>query len=94
MADPILDAIAALGDRITTEIAKSRDETAALFDRLQTSVDGIREDLTVLGATDERIRKHGESTRDEVRAVADSLANIERLLLKHGSRLDALERRP
>lgn len=93
MADPILDAIAQLGEKITKLGEDLIGRINAGNERLVTAIDGIRDDLTVLGATNERIRMHGDNTRDEVRAVADSLANIERLLLKHGSRLDALERR-
>ena len=74
-------------------INAGRAETAKLIEGVQTSLDGIREDLTVLGATDDRIRKAGDNTRDEVREVANSLANIERVLLKHGTRLDDLEKR-
>ena len=75
------------------EIAASRAETSKLFEGVQTSLDGIREDLTVLGGANDRLRQAGQNTRDEGRAIADSLANIERILLKHGTRLDELEKR-
>jgi hypothetical protein len=102
--DPILAAIAALGADLSAEIiqsradtaadiAASRAETARLIEGIHTTLDAIRDDLTVLGAANDRTRKGGENTRDEVREVANSLANIERILLKHGSRLDDLEKR-
>jgi hypothetical protein len=93
MSDDVLKAIAALGDDLRGEIVKSRGETARLIEAVQISIDGIREDLTVLGAANDRTRKAGENTRDEGREVANSLANIERILLKHGTRLDDLEKR-
>jgi 3-oxoacyl-(acyl-carrier-protein) synthase len=74
-------------------IAQGRAETTTLIEGVHTALDGIREDLAVLGGADDRIRQAGQNTRDEARAIADSLAAIERLLLKHGTRLDNLERR-
>jgi hypothetical protein len=102
--DPILAAIAALGadlsaeivqsrTEIAADIAASRAETAKLIEGVHTTLDGVREDLTVLGAANDRTRKAGENTRDEGREIANSLANIERILLKHGTRLDDLEKR-
>ena len=102
--DPILTAIAQLGvdlrgeitqlgTDLRVEIVKSRGETAKLIENVQISLDGIREDLTVVGAANDRTRKAGENTRDEGREIANSLANIERILLKHGTRLDDLEKR-
>ena len=44
-------------------------------------------------ARSESYRQAGENTRDEGRGIANSLANVERVLLKHGTRLDALEKR-
>jgi hypothetical protein len=85
--------ITQLGTGLREEIVKSRGETARLFENVQTSLDGIREDLTVVGAANDRTRQAGQNTRDEGRAIADSLANIERILLKHGTRLDELEKR-
>jgi hypothetical protein len=95
--DPILTAIAKLGDDVRDEIAKLGDDLLAKIntgnEKLQTSLDGLHEDLTVIGAGNDRTRLAGQNTRDELRAMADSLANIERLLLKHGTRLDDLEKR-
>jgi hypothetical protein len=82
-----------LRGEIAAGFATSRAETAKLIEGVHTTLDAIRDDLTVLGAADERTRKAGENTRDEVRDVANSLANIERILLKHGSRRDDLEKR-
>jgi hypothetical protein len=93
MSDGVLKAIAALGTDLRGEIIKSRRETAKLIEGVQISIDGIREDLTVIGAANDRTRKAGENTRDEGREIANSLANIERILLKHGTRLDDLEKR-
>lgn len=93
MSDQVLKAIAALGADLRGEIIKSRSETAKLIEGVQISIDGIREDLTVVGAANDRTRKAGENTRDEGREIANSLANIERILLKHGTRLDDLEKR-
>jgi hypothetical protein len=86
MSDDVLKTIAALGAALRGEIIQSRSETARL-------IDGVRKDLAVLRAANERTPKAGENTRDEVRDVANSLAVIERILLKHGLRLDALEKR-
>jgi hypothetical protein len=62
-------------------------------EQILTSISGIRDDLTVLDAANDRTRKAGDNTRDEGREIAGSLANIERILLKHSTRLDELERR-
>ena len=86
MSDDVLKTIAALGAALRGEFIQSRSETARL-------IGGVREDLAVLGAANDRTPKAGENTRDEVREVANSLAVIERILLKHGLRLDALEKR-
>jgi hypothetical protein len=104
MSDAVLAAIAALGADLSAEIVQSRAETAAdiatsraetarLIEGVHSALDGIREDLTVLGAANDRTRRSGENTRDEGREIANSLANIERILLKHGTRLDDLEKR-
>ena len=74
-------------------INAGRAETSKLLENVRTSLDGIRDDLTVLDAANDRTRKAGDNTRDEGREIAGSLANIERILLKHGTRLDELERR-
>ena len=63
------------------------------FEAMQTSLDGIREDLTVLGGADAHIRRLGDNTRDELRSLAELVAAIHRAQLKHGSRLDQIERR-
>jgi hypothetical protein len=89
----LLGEMTALESGLRDEIATSRAETSKLLEGVQTSLDGIREDLTVIGAANDRTRQAGQNTRDEGRAIADSLANIERVLLKHGSRLDDLEKR-
>lgn len=62
-------------------------------EQILVSISGIRDDLTVLDAANDRTRKAGDNTRDEAREIASSLANIERILLKHSSRLDDLEKR-
>jgi hypothetical protein len=89
----ILAQLTAMEARLLAEIARGRAETTTLIEGVHTALDGIREDLAVLGGADDRIRQAGQNTRDEARAIADSLAAIERLLLKHGTRLDNLERR-
>jgi hypothetical protein len=43
--EPILAAIAKLGDELRGEIVKSRGETAKLVEAVQTSLDAIREEL-------------------------------------------------
>lgn len=91
--DPILIAIAKLGTDLRGEITKSRGEIAKLIEGVQISIDGIREDLTVLGGANDRSRKAGANTRDEGRDVAAALARIEQILLKHSTRLDDLEKR-
>jgi hypothetical protein len=78
---------------ILAAIAELRGTMMARMDRFQASLDGIRDDLTVIGAANDRVRLAGENTRDEGREIADALANIERILLKHGTRLDELEKR-
>jgi hypothetical protein len=93
LGDNLRGDLALLGTELREEIARSRGETAKLIEAVQISVDGIREDLTVVGAANDRTRLAGQNTRDEGRAIADSLANIERILLKHGTRLDDLEKR-
>jgi hypothetical protein len=93
MSDTIL---AQILDRLTAIEAgqtELRGAVMARMDRLQTSLDGIRDDLAMIGGANDRVRKAGENTRDEGREVANSLASIERILLKHGNRLDDLERR-
>jgi hypothetical protein len=65
----------------------------ARMDRLQASLDGIREDLTVLGGANDHARRLGDNTRDELRSLADLVAAIQRAQLKHGTRLDDIERR-
>jgi hypothetical protein len=93
MSGAILSAVAQLGTDLRAEIEKSRADTARLIEGIQTSLDAIRDDITVLGGTGDRERRKGENTRDEVRDLANGLADIQRVLLKHGTRLDALERR-
>lgn len=93
MSDEILKAIDKLGADLRAEIVQSRAETSALVEGLHTAIDGIREDLTVLGGMNDRVRKAGDNVRDEVRDLATGLANVERLLRKHGTRLDDLDRR-
>jgi hypothetical protein len=85
--------IVQLGTHLREEIAKSRGETAKLIEGVQVSIDGIREDLTVLGGANDRLHRLNENTREEARDIARDLANIERLLRKHGTRLDDLEKR-
>jgi hypothetical protein len=57
------------------------------------AVDAIRDDLTVIGGSNDAIRRANENTRDEVRDLARNVGDMQRVLLKHGSRLDQLERR-
>ncbi len=91
--DTILAAIETLGARLRGEIVKTRTEIMARIDRVQSSVDAIRDDLTVQGGANDAIRRSGENTRDEVRDLARNIADMQRIILKHGSRLDQLERR-
>jgi hypothetical protein len=78
---------------LLAEIVRSKGETMARMDRLQASLDGIREDLTVLGGANDHARRLGDNTRDELRSLADLVAAIQRAQLKHGTRLDDIERR-
>jgi hypothetical protein len=95
--DPILTAIARLGTDLRAEMAAGfaagRAETARLIEGVHTALDAIREDLTVLGGADAHTRRLGDNTREELRSLADLVAAIQRAQLKHGTRLDALERR-
>lgn len=93
LGDNLRGDLAMLGTDLRDEIAKSRGETAKLIEGVQISIDGIREDLTVLGGANDRLQRLNENTREEGRDVAKALANIERLLRKHGTRLDELEKR-
>ena len=69
------------------------DLMAARMDRLQASLDGIREDLTVTGGVNDHTRRLGHNIREELRSLADLVAAIQRAQLKHGTRLDDIERR-
>ena len=91
--DPVLAAIEALGANLRGEIIKTRTDIMERIDSLQTTVDAIRDDLTVLGGANDADRRSNENTRDEVRDLARTLGDVQRVLLKHGSRLDQLERR-
>jgi hypothetical protein len=91
--NPILAAIEALGANLRGEIIKTRTDIMARIDTLQTSVDAIRDDLTVLGGGNDSVRRTNENTRDEVRDLARNVGDMQRILLKHGTRLDKLERR-
>jgi hypothetical protein len=91
--DPILAAIEALGANLRGEIIKTRTDIMARIDTLQTSVDAIRDDLTVPGGGNDSVRRTNENTRDEVRDLARNVGDMQRILLKHGTRLDQLERR-
>jgi hypothetical protein len=62
-------------------------------ERVLTSIDEIREDLTVLGGANDHARRLGDNTREELRSLADLVAAIQRTQLKHSSRLDDIERR-
>jgi hypothetical protein len=53
----------------------------------------IIELLTESGGTNDRTPKPGDNIREELRSLADLVANIQREQLKHGARLDDLERR-
>jgi hypothetical protein len=92
MSDDVLKALAVLGADLCGEIIQGRSEIR-LIEVVQLSINGIGEDLAVFRAAKDRARKAGENTRDEVRDVANSLAAIERILLKHATRLEALEKR-
>jgi hypothetical protein len=69
------------------------DLIAARMDRLQASLDGIREDLTMTGGANDHTRRLGDNIREELRSLADLVAAMQRSLLKHGTRLDELEKR-
>jgi hypothetical protein len=96
MSDDILAQILArltglerMEGRLLAEIVRSKGETMARMDRLQASLDGIREDLSA----NDHARRLGDNTRDELRSLADLVAAIQRAQLKHGTRLDDIERR-
>jgi hypothetical protein len=100
MSDDILAQILArlaslegMEGRLSAEIIKSRGETATLIEGVHTALDGIREDLTVLGGANDHTRRLGDNTREELRSLAELVATIQRAQLKHGSRLDDIERR-
>ena len=69
------------------------DLMTARMDRLQASLDGISEDLTVTGGVNDHTRRLGDNIREELRSLADLVAAIQRAQLKHGTRLDDIERR-
>jgi hypothetical protein len=87
--DPILAALA----RLEAGQTKLCVDLMARLDGLQISVDAIRDDLTVLGGANDGIRRAAESTRDELRDLSRNVADMQRVVLKHGTRLDQLERR-
>lgn len=87
--DPVISALA----RLEAGQNKLRTDLMERIDHLQTTVDAIRDDLTVLGGANDAIRRANENTREEVRDLARNVGDMQRVLLKHGSRLDQLERR-
>jgi hypothetical protein len=98
--DPILAALARLEagqNKLRTdflgELAATRADIMERLDRLQTSTDAIRDDLTVLGGANDAIRRGAGNVRDELGDLARNIGDMQRVLLKHGSRLDQLERR-
>jgi hypothetical protein len=78
---------------ILAAIAELRTSLMGRMDRLQASLDGIREDLTATADVNDRTRLMGQHTRDELRSLADLVAAIQRTQLKHSNRLDDIERR-
>ena len=87
--DPILAALAQLeAGQISLRV-----DLMARLDGLQITVDAIRDDLTVLAAPTDGIRRAAENTRDELRDLSRNVADMQRVVLKHGTRLDQLERR-
>ena len=97
MSDDILAAIAQLGTDLRGEIAKLGSDVIgklnASEERLLTATDAIRDDITVLGGMSDSTRKAGDNTREEVRDLSRTIADLHRVVLKHGSRLDHIERR-
>jgi hypothetical protein len=78
---------------ILAAIAELRTSLMGRMDRLQASLDGIREDLTATVDVNDRTGLMGQHTRDELRSLADLVAAIQRTQLKHNNRLDDIERR-
>jgi hypothetical protein len=64
-----------------------------LVEGLHTAINGIREDLTTLGGANDHTRMLNDNTRDEVRSLTKLVADVQRVQLKHGTRLDDLDRR-
>jgi hypothetical protein len=62
------------------------------FERVLEVTAAIRDDLTMLGGANDTIRRTNENTRDEIRDLARNVGDMQRVLLKHGTRLDRLER--
>jgi hypothetical protein len=67
---------------------------SALEERLIEATDAIRDDLTVLGGANDRVGMAAGNVRDELSALARNVGDMQRVLLKHGTRLDRLERAP
>jgi hypothetical protein len=86
--DPVIAALA----RLEAGQTKLRVDLMERMDQLQTGVDAIRDDLTVLGGSSDAVRRTNENTREEVRDLARIVGDMQRILLKHGTRLDQLER--
>jgi hypothetical protein len=92
----LLAAINAIDAKVTgldNALEAARGQFNDRTEQILVSINSIREDLTVLGGANDRLRRLNENTRDEGRDVSTALANIERILLKHGTRLDDLEKR-
>ena len=88
----LTDHIAAVQETISNAISKASSALMARLDRLQTSVDAVRDDIAVTMGANDATRKAHDNTREETRDLSNQVAELRRVMLKHGSRLDEIER--
>ena len=85
-------------NRILREIASLRTEVTSLrvalvgrMDKLSDEITAIRGDIRVNFGASESVRKANDNTREELRALNDVVAQMNRQILHLGERLAGLE---
>jgi uncharacterized coiled-coil DUF342 family protein len=78
MSDEVLSVILNTLTRLETGQEALRTDVMARIDRLQDAVTAIRADIAVNYGAADHVRRANDNTREEVRALADTVSAMER----------------